>query len=257
MFNSSTILSRLDFERQHLSREDEVLDILPFVTRTRARDNSHHAVIWSSLTVDNAKAIIEQEIAFHRGMRVDFEWKVYSHDMPLDLLPRLERAGFRIGPREAVLVLDLKACGESIESEDPRAIRVDRIDQLADFRRVAEDVFAKDYTFTTTQLADAIHRGSVQHRGYVAYAEGEPASIGRLYTHPESWFGGLYGGGTRSQFRGRGLYRAVIAARARDAAALGAKYLIVDALPTSRPILERLGFKWVTDTRPYEKAAAC
>jgi len=30
--------------------------------------------------------------------------------------------------------------------------------------------------------------------------------------------------------------------------ASGAKYLLVDALPTSRPILERLGFQHLTDT---------
>jgi hypothetical protein len=43
-----------------------------------------------------------------------------------------------------------------------------------------------------------------------------------------------------------------VAARARDARAFGARYLIVDALPTSRPILERLGFQWLTDTWPCE-----
>ena len=42
----------------------------------------------------------------------------------------------------------------------------------------------------------------------------------------------------------------MVAARARDAVRLGAEYLIVDALPTSRPILERLGFVHLTDTWP-------
>ncbi|MDB5295009.1 MAG: acetyltransferase, partial [Phycisphaerales bacterium] len=75
---------------------------------------------------------------------------------------------------------------------------------------------------------------------------------GRLYTHPASAFAGLYGGGVRPAYRGRGFYRAVVAARARDAVAAGARYLQVDALPTSRPILERMGFAKVTETWPCE-----
>jgi hypothetical protein len=46
------------------------------------------------------------------------------------------------------------------------------------------------------------------------------------------------------------LYRATVAARGLDAVKSGARYLIVDALPTSRPILERLGFVQVTYTWP-------
>ena len=90
----------------------------------------------------------------------------------------------------------------------------------------------------------------MQHRGYMVVEGSTAVNIGRLYSHPQSAFGGLYGGGTRKQYRGRGLYRATVAARARDAVKLGARYLIVDALPTSRPILEKLGFVRLTDTWP-------
>ena len=101
-------------------------------------------------------------------------------------------------------------------------------------------------------LVDGLRAGSTEHQGYVAYADGQPVSIGRLYTHPDSVFGGLYGGATLQAYRGRGFYRALVAARARDAAELGARYLLVDALPTSLPILERMGFQRVTDTWPCE-----
>jgi hypothetical protein len=65
-------------------------------------------------------------------------------------------------------------------------------------------------------------------------------------------FAGLYGGGTLKTHRRRGFYRALVAARAQDARELGARYLLVDALPTSRPILERMGFQRITDTWPCE-----
>ena len=60
---------------------------------------------------------------------------------------------------------------------------------------------------------------------------------------PDRAFAGLYGGGTDPVWRGRGVYRAVVAARAAEARARSVRYLTVDALETSRPILQRLGFE--------------
>ncbi|MDF3147385.1 GNAT family N-acetyltransferase, partial [Streptomyces sp. T21Q-yed] len=51
--------------------------------------------------------------------------------------------------------------------------------------------------------------------------------------------------------RGRGIYRALVAHRARAAVDRGYRYLQVDAMSTSRPILERLGFEPLTTTTPY------
>lgn len=175
----------------------------------------------------------------------------HSHDRPTDLLDRLRRQAFDIGPPEAVMVLDLQDPPPSLTSPSPHAVvRVDRIEQVDLFRRAAEAIFAKDYSFTSGELADAIRAGSEEHRGYMAISHGVAVSIGRLYTHRNSTFGGLYGGGTLNSHRGRGFYRAVIAARACDAIRLGARYLIADALPTSQRILTRLGFEHAADTWP-------
>ena len=133
---------------------------------------------------------------------------------------------------------------ESYRFDDPEGI--------VQYRRVAEAVLRKNYDSTIRELGEAVAAGSKGHRGYIAYLGSEPVAVGRLYTDADSVFGGLYGGSTREEFRGRGCYRALVAARARDARAFGARYLIVDALPTSRPILERLGFQWLTDTWPCE-----
>jgi GNAT superfamily N-acetyltransferase len=61
----------------------------------------------------------------------------------------------------------------------------------------------------------------------------------------------LLGGSTLPQWRGRGIYRALVAARAQRAAARGVKYLQVDASEDSAPILRRLGFHAVTTTTAY------
>jgi len=52
-------------------------------------------------------------------------------------------------------------------------------------------------------------------------------------------------------WRGRGIYRALVAYRTRLAAARGYRYLYVDAAPDSQPILARLGFTRLARTTPY------
>jgi len=244
------VLRLLDAERRRLTYAGTISEILPAVTCSRALDGSHHAVVFSKLTAEDADAVIEEQVARYRRLKVVFEWKLYGHDMPPDLLDRLARHGFEIGAREAVLIYDLTRAAPWLEAPDRGVVRIERAAQVEVYRRVAEQVFGKDYTFTADELAAALAAGSAQHRGYIAHAGDEPVGIGRLYTHPESVFGLLYGGGTLAEHRRQGWYRAVVAARARDAVASSARYLLVDALPTSLPILTRLGFEHLTDTWP-------
>ena len=69
--------------------------------------------------------------------------------------------------------------------------------------------------------------------------------------HVGTDFAYLAGGSTLEAWRGRGIYRALVAVRAQRAAARGTRYLIVDASDDSAPILRRLGFRAVTTTTPY------
>ena len=64
-------------------------------------------------------------------------------------------------------------------------------------------------------------------------------------------FAGLWGGGVLPEWRGRGIYRALVAARARAAVELGVRYMHSDCTAMSRPILERSGLVPVTTTTPY------
>jgi hypothetical protein len=59
----------------------------------------------------------------------------------------------------------------------------------------------------------------------------------------------LHAGATRAEARGRGAYRALVAARWGDAAACGTPALVTWAGPMSRPILERLGFREIGTLR--------
>jgi GNAT superfamily N-acetyltransferase len=73
-----------------------------------------------------------------------------------------------------------------------------------------------------------------------------------METAPGTGFAGLWGGGTVPEWRGRGLYHALVAHRARIAADRGHPWLQVDASDDSRPVLGRLGFTVLSTTTPYD-----
>jgi hypothetical protein len=249
--NLDTIRRRLDFERRTLAPEGCVLETLPHISRIRCGEPPRHMISFSALTADNAESVIADQTAHYRSRAAKVEWKLYAHDLPADLLQRLGRGGFAAGPREAVLVLDLNAAPDW-HAEPPRhtVIRVESTEALDLYRDAAEEIFGETQESTVRELRSALDRGSTRHRAYIVMMGHVAVAVGRLYAEARSAFGGLYGGGTRDRFRGRGLYRAIVATRARDARSSGARYLIVDALPTSRPILEMLGFIHLTDTWP-------
>src|SRR5918993_240983 len=101
------VRDRLDHERRVLAHDCETIERLPALTRLRATDGSYYEVAYSSLRPDDADAAIAAEVAHHSRLGVPFEWELYAHDAPTDLLERLRRHGFEAGPVEAVLVLDL------------------------------------------------------------------------------------------------------------------------------------------------------
>ena len=88
-------------------------------------------------------------------------------------------------------------------------------------------------------------------RVFVAEAGDLTVSAGWVRFPSETEFVTLWGGATLPAWRGRGIYRALVARRAKLAAERGRRYIEVDASDDSRPILERLGFVPVTTTTPY------
>jgi GNAT superfamily N-acetyltransferase len=98
-------------------------------------------------------------------------------------------------------------------------------------------------------MRQRLHTGAVTP--VLALAGAEPVCAARVDFHIGTDFASLWGGGTLPEWRGRGIYRALVSRRARLARDRGYRYLRTDALPTSRPILEKLGFVRITTTVPY------
>lgn len=204
---------------------------------------------WLHLIADPGDLIdevIEDEIAHHPA---GFEWTVFRHSSPPNLLDKLRSHGFAIGEREALVFYDMEEHGiPPAPNLDVRQVRTSH--DLVAFRHVAQSVFAKDYEPTTADLRMHIESNNADHVGFVAYMEDIPSACARLYCGAGRQFAGLYGGGTLPIFRGRGLYRALVAARAEFARRRGSRFLQVDALSSSLPILLSLGFVHASDTWP-------
>ena len=89
--------------------------------------------------------------------------------------------------------------------------------------------------------------------GYLAFVGGEPAAQAAGVFAPLGCL--LAGGATLPWARGRGAYRALVRARWAEAARRGTPALVVNAAPSSEPILRRLGFEEVCRHRRLQDPA--
>jgi GNAT superfamily N-acetyltransferase len=208
-------------------------------------------IAYANLTNENVDATIREQIAYFEKLGQDFEWKYYSHDRSEDLLEHLRRHGFDIEDREALLVLDLNQLPEKLQqpiTHDIRLLKESR--KLEDVLTVEASVWKNDQTDIVAYLAKNMQTQPEMLRVYVAYVDDKPVSSGWMFFHEGSGFSSLWGGSTVKEYRGHGLYTALVALRAREAIKRGASFLTVDASPMSQPILENLGFQFLAYTYP-------
>ncbi|MEV0829490.1 GNAT family N-acetyltransferase [Nonomuraea rubra] len=210
-----------------------------------------NGVLWSGLRGDgeDADAAIAAQVRYFGALGRAFEWKLYGHDQPADLGSRLLAAGFTPEPAEALMVARAAGIPDAPPPDGVRLVPVtdqDGVELLAD---VHESAFGAGRVHIRERLLAQLAAGTVV--AVVAMAGDVPISAARLDLNPGTRFAGLWGGGTVPEWRRRGVYRALVAYRAREAVARGYEYLQVDASDQSRPILLRLGFTELTTTTPY------
>ncbi|MEU4118555.1 GNAT family N-acetyltransferase [Kitasatospora sp. NPDC028055] len=222
------------------------------VVRVVGGEHAWNCIVWSGLDEAGADAAIAAQVAHFTGLGLEFEWKTYAHDRPADLGRRLLAAGFTAEPDEALMIAriaDLPA-----DAALPEGVRLEPVTDEAgvDLMVAAHELaFEKEFPALRERLLDHLRNNSETLLMVVAMAGDQPVSSARMELTPGTGFAGLWGGGTVPGWRGRGIYRALVAHRARLAAELGYEYLQVDASDQSRPILERLGFAQLSTTTPY------
>jgi GNAT superfamily N-acetyltransferase len=230
----------------------EVVELDERVLRRISPAGGWTGITWSRLEQASADAIIDAQIERLGALAGDWEWKHYSYDEPADLPRRLLERGFSAEPPEALLFAEIDAL--ELDAAPPAGVElVEARDErdVAAIVQVHDAVFDGDNSELARTLVSALARTPAMARGYLALAAGSPVAAARVELYPDSEFASLWGGATLPEWRKRGIYRALVAARAAFARGRGARYLQVDALPTSQPTLERLGFVRLATTTPY------
>ena len=182
-----------------------------------------------------------------------FEWKTRGHDWPDDLGDRLVAHGLVAEPTETVMIGEASALAVPVEVAGVTVRRAgdggDLRGDVAAMLAMQESVFGNGRGPSVDSTLAALADGHTEL--WLAEVDGEVVCAGRLQVVPGTEFAGIWGGATLPAHRGRGIYRAVVAARARAAVERGVRFLHSDSTDMSRPILERSGLVAVTTTTPY------
>jgi len=214
------------------------------VVRQLGLTDCRSCVIHTSLENQNIKNTIRDQIEYFESIGHDFEWKVFSHDTPPDLKEQLATHGFEIEVTEAILALDLTTLPAPLLQPAIHDIRrITDPSGIADVVAVQEQVWGENFEGLGKRLTNDMRNVPEQLSVYVGYAAGTPVSSAWIYSHPKTQFASLWGGSTLPEFRKRGYYTAMVAARSQEAKQRGARFLTLDARPMSRPIAEKIGFQ--------------
>lgn len=191
---------------------------------------------------DEVEALREEihGILRERG-RTACSWEVGSHATPADLVERLHALGVvDDDPDPLAIGMVLRRP----PAAPPPAIEVRRAltrEELVAAERIAVAAFGDGVEDADPPPAND------EKPVYLAYLDGEP--VARASASFSEHGVTLFGGATVPEARGRGAYRALVAARWDDAVKRGTPLLITQAGRLSRPILAQLGFEEVCEIR--------
>jgi GNAT superfamily N-acetyltransferase len=192
-------------------------------------------------------------------------WAVGPSCRPEGLRERLLARGFAPATRppfEPVLTAMALASPPPPPRPGVEARVVRDYDEYVLAMRIALQAFGESDQESAAWLAAAPQlweHGFTARLSHLAFIDGRPVGFGFVVPTPEGII--LGGSGVLPEFRGRGAYRALIAARWNVAVELGTPALAIHAGVMSAPILERCGFETICridqlDDVPFWNASA-
>ncbi|MGZ4479135.1 MAG: GNAT family N-acetyltransferase [Nocardioidaceae bacterium] len=205
---------------------------------------------------DGIRRLVEAALAHYQANPeiTQVEWKTRAHDHAPGLHQILLGHGFVAEEPESIMIGAAQRL--AVDVPLPEGVTLRQVTEESDVRAMtamSAQAFG-DSVAEGAAMADALLRRLSLDDGmelWVAEADGQVVSAGRLEPVPGTDFAGIWGGSTLQEWRGRGIYRALTAARARSALRMGKALINSDSTEYSRPILERYGFLKVSTTTPY------
>ncbi|MFI2564212.1 GNAT family N-acetyltransferase [Paenarthrobacter sp. NPDC018779] len=203
---------------------------------------------------EGVRGLVSDAVTYFDGLPeiTKVEWKSRGHDHAPRLHEALLDHGFTPDAPESIMIGEVRALSQDVPL--PEGVTLRRVVGEPDVRAMSamqDEVFGEP---VSDEMAEALLRRLSLDDAmelWVAEADGVIVSAGRLEPVPGTDFAGIWGGATRPEWRGRGIYRALTARRAQSALTHGKTLINSDSTEFSRPILERSGLVKVSTTTPY------
>ena len=219
-----------------------------------------NSVSWIRCQADDAGEVIREARTIFAPRHLPFAWILEPGVEPPDFADHLVANGAHPDPHGAeaqVMVLPAEA---AVEAPPIAGLEIqDALIDLETFRKAdaaaaeafeaAEPTAEADYLAMLDRRRQNFRAEGNRH-WLLATVDGEPAGAAGIILYPP---GGaiINGGSVRPKFRGRGIYRALVAARLEIGRRAGVAGLIVWGGDMSAPILAGLGFEKVGWRRFY------
>lgn len=256
---------------QHMRRDSWVLafdkTLTPDTSRYVASNGEAALLMWHQFSASNLAQRVDEELAWFKARAKSLNWKVYGHDEPAELGAALTAAGGESEDHATLYMAqvaqvcaqlagdkaDISLVAGSTRTDVMRAqaVWVDVWPESAAEQRVWGEVYA----YALDQLADS----TPDQQGAMFWAASNPSTTeapaigaGYMIHGPGTPVALLCGGAVREAYRGQGVYKALLKARAEWALSRGAKFIAIEASPLSAPIVEALGFEPITSLVFYK-----
>ena len=229
-----------DYELEWRPAELVEIDRPDVLAWKRGRRLGQNRVAYAKWDPSDVESKIDEILAFFGD--APFNWNVGPSSTPADLVERLVRRGLVLDPRRRMMTIDLPLDRDWPKATDLRIVEVNdaataRVGLTLAHHEGAE--LESDLKERMEYLALATRRGGF----LVAYIDDTPVANASYRYSADGRCVYLTGAETVESFRGRGVYKALVAYRAARAAERGCTLAAMLAnRDTSAPILARHGF---------------
>jgi GNAT superfamily N-acetyltransferase len=209
------------------------------VSTPSLRQGGLNEIAFAALDERDADRVIDETLAHYAGRR--FRWNVVPGSKPADL-------GERLAKRGMIRCETWGMARQTTPIAAPQDVEVKSVSKIADYTRMMAEGWGMDPVPLATLHERALAQPRI--RMYVARVGGELAGCASYGGAETSAY--FIGGVVLPRFRGRGVYRSMIAQRLADACADGISLAITHArAETSAPMLSHLGFQTVCTFETY------
>lgn len=216
--------------------------------------SDYSSVQWSATERPVADVLGETLDHARAAGRPTLRWWVDGRTTPRGTEATLSAFGLEMVERLEVLALPVEA--ELPATDDVTVVQATSRADVELAGQIQAEVFVMS-SATEAQVEDLTRSvGQPESerliRSYVAYIDGEPVGSGGSTVDGDALR--FWDGSVRAAYRGRGVYRALVAQRLHDARTTTARFALVKAVDTtSAPILKRLGFASYGEQRCWSR----